>query len=230
MASYMVGRANAPLCLFPNGDIGGMDVDPQAWGNVAYLKDIPRTSYSCWYCAEDNLVHYFNGSAVESISQREFVGSFNVDSNNKITSFTPKTVFHAVDYSDFADEVVRTSDNQTIGGTKTFSAAAYGIASDAINSILTTTGINKAQSGYVKLGNGLIIQWLHYQTITQNTAITLPTAFTSAASYSAIAVRFGTDETMYPLTTRAQTSTTVAFNRYTGTGNNYKANIIAIGY
>ena len=47
---------------------------------------------------------------------------------------------------------------------------------DFINSILTTTGINKSQNGYVKLGNGIIIQW--GETTGNNGTVTLPTAFT----------------------------------------------------
>lgn len=35
----------------------------------------------------------------------------------------------------------------------------YAPADSAVNSIVTTTGISKAQNGYVKLGNGIIIQW-----------------------------------------------------------------------
>lgn len=56
--------------------------------------------------------------------------------------------------------------------------------SDAINSIVTTTGINKGANGYVQLGNGLIIQWgSAYQVAT----ITLPTPFTSTNYKIAVA-------------------------------------------
>lgn len=102
MGSYMAGRNNAPLCLFSNISLGGMDIDANRWGTLKKLQDLPRTAneYSCWHCLEDNFFHYFNVSGVESISQRAFVGSFDVDSNNKITSFTPKTAFYALDKSD----------------------------------------------------------------------------------------------------------------------------------
>lgn len=102
MGNYMAGRNNAPLCLFSNISLGGMDIDANRWGTLKKLRDLPRTAneYSCWHCLEDNFFHYFNVSGVESISQRAFVGSFDVDSNNKITSFTPKTAFYALDKSD----------------------------------------------------------------------------------------------------------------------------------
>jgi hypothetical protein len=48
------------------------------------------------------------------------------------------------------------------------------------NSVVTTTGIYKSANGYVKLGNGVIIQWGAYtQSNTSVSTITLPTAFTS---------------------------------------------------
>lgn len=100
MASYMAGRKDAVLCLFPNASIGGMDILNTVWGSVTCLKDIPRVAYSCWYCEEDNLVHSFDANVEESISQRAFVGSFDVDSNNKISSLDIKQPFHAVDYND----------------------------------------------------------------------------------------------------------------------------------
>lgn len=57
---------------------------------------------------------------------------------------------------------VKTSGNQSIAGTKTFSAAAYGTASDAANSLLTTVAslfeISGTNKRYLKLGNGWIIQ------------------------------------------------------------------------
>lgn len=48
---------------------------------------------------------------------------------------------------------------ETITGSKTFSAVAYGTASDAVNSILTTVNKSKASNGYFEFGNGLIVNW-----------------------------------------------------------------------
>ena len=53
---------------------------------------------------------------------------------------------------------------------------------DFINSILTTTGINKSQNGYVKLGNGIIIQWGRISG-TGELTVTFPIAFSSWDSY-----------------------------------------------
>lgn len=64
---------------------------------------------------------------------------------------------------------VKLSGNQSIGGTKTFTAVAYGKASSADNSLLTTVKAVKTAitntSAYIQFGNGLIIQWMKF---TQN--------------------------------------------------------------
>ena len=99
--SYMAGRKHCPLQLFFNNELGGIYVDNYNWGTVATLKDLPRDKrYASYYCLEDNLVHYFNVSGVESINKCLFAAKFDVGDDNKITSFTPKTVFHALDYND----------------------------------------------------------------------------------------------------------------------------------
>ena len=102
MSSWMTGRNNAPLTIFDNGNLGGMDIDYTYWGTVHNLSQVASSYhyYSCWFCLEDNKMHYFNGSAEESISSRAFIGTFNVDSNNKITYLAPKMAYRAVDYSD----------------------------------------------------------------------------------------------------------------------------------
>lgn len=51
-------------------------------------------------------------------------------------------------------------------------------------SIVTTVSKNKAQNGYYKLGNGLIIQWGFLSQVSSAGSILFPTAFSSATSYS----------------------------------------------
>ena len=99
-------------------------------------------------------------------------------------------------------------------------------ASDITNSIVTTTGISKGQNGYVKFGNGLIIQWGITPAITtQGQTVNLPTAFTST-DYSVTAtmnLSGGSDNCS------CHTRTTTSFKMNVGaTGNTY--NFIAIGY
>lgn len=58
-------------------------------------------------------------------------------------------------------------------------------ASDVNGSIVTTVNKSKSNSkGYVKLGNGLIIQWGSYNADTASQTISFATAFSSASSYS----------------------------------------------
>lgn len=66
-----------------------------------------------------------------------------------------------------------------VGMTSSGSAYTVAPASALIDSIVTTTGISKGWGGYVKLGNGIIIQWGSAQVYTYDTTITLPTAFSS---------------------------------------------------
>lgn len=84
-----------------------------------------------------------------------------------------------------SNSVVKLSGTQTITGKKTFSVAAYGTASSAINSILTTldrAGLG-TQNGFVKLGNGLIIQWLKFTQNANSQEHTWKTNFTSGTTY-----------------------------------------------
>lgn len=55
-------------------------------------------------------------------------------------------------------------------------------ASDIINSVITTTGISKAANGYLRLGNGIIIQWgsIGAVTVNQNLTTSFLTPFTVA--------------------------------------------------
>jgi len=65
--------------------------------------------------------------------------------NNSITSFTPKTAFHAVDYNDFKeadDNNVKLTGDQTIAGTKTFTSTPT-IKMTQPNLYMQYTGISK---------------------------------------------------------------------------------------
>ena len=69
-------------------------------------------------------------------------------------------------------------------GVKSYSdgrSFTYAPASDVNNSIVTTTGISKTDNGYVKLGNGIIIQWGGISSSSYNNqlTITFPTSFSN---------------------------------------------------
>lgn len=77
--------------------------------------------------------------------------------------------------------VVHLAGTETITGQKTFSSVAYGTASDANGSIVTTVSKTKAGDGYFKLGNGMIVQWGTFTAASSNgtATVTFPTSFTS---------------------------------------------------
>lgn len=71
----------------------------------------------------------FNKTSGNNYTERVIIGKLSI-SESKITSLTPKTPFHAVDYNDFSDlkdtvdnDVVKLTGNQTVAGTKTFTSS-----------------------------------------------------------------------------------------------------------
>ena len=108
---------------------------------------------------------------------------------------------------------------------------AYAPASDAIGSIVTTTGINKSENGYVKLGNGIIIQWGKTPNIgNTNTTCTLPTPF-ATTNYSVTAITSAAfNENCIALTGKTTTNFTLIERGYGGGAHNVPNYFLAIGY
>lgn len=104
-------------------------------------------------------------------------------------------------------------------------------ASDAIGSVVITTGINKAQNGYVKLGNGIIIQWGKTPNIgNTNTTCTLPTPFTTT-NYSVTAITSAAfNENCIALTGKTTTNFTLVERGLNGGAHNVPNYFLAIGY
>lgn len=100
------------------------------------------------------------------------------DTTNKINSALAKCV--------------QTTGNQTISGQKTFQNAVFVPNSSAVGTAIALAGIKKASSGFIKLGNGVIIQWGASLTASStNPKVTFPTAF-SSTNYFAMAYGRGT--------------------------------------
>ena len=158
-----------------------------------------------------------------------------------VNEVTLVTVATTGDYDDLTNKpdltayaldanVVHLAGAETITGTKTFSSAAYGTASDAVNSILTTVNKNKSGNGYFKLGNGLIIQWGSASVSSHIANVNLPTAFTST-NYQISALRVASSSTTNesnPFYTRSKTTTT--FQLYNPGNNATSVSWIAVGY
>lgn len=99
------------------------------------------------------------------------------------------------------------------------------------NSIVTTTGMNKDTNGYVKLGNGIIVQWGDHSTTSAGAStITFPTAFTDN-NYSITFTRISGSSTTNESGSyyfRGRTTTSVGVYK---TSNNTQSMMwIAIGY
>lgn len=107
-------------------------------------------------------------------------------------------------------------------GANNFYASAP--ASDVNGSIVTTLSRYKAQNGYFKLGNGLIVQWGKVTAQSQALTITLPTAFTTT-NYSL----GGMCNNGKAAFSTSQTTTTFALDASGGIGGT-TIKWIAIGY
>lgn len=100
-------------------------------------------------------------------------------------------------------------------------------ATSSNDSAIAQQAISKAQNGYVKLGNGLIIQWGYNGGFGTDTVVTLPTPF-SNANYSVVPTILSSTKYGFPTYLKAHTAT-----NFTGERNdNNKPPMlwIAIGY
>ena len=123
--------------------------------------------------------------------------------------------------------------NNTIGVRKYSNGTVntYAPACSNNNSIVTTTGLSKAINGYVKLGNGIIVQWGDHSTTSAGAStITFPTAF-SDNNYSIVFTRVSAPSTTNESGSyyfRGRTTTSVGVYK---TNNSTQAMMwIAIGY
>ena len=123
--------------------------------------------------------------------------------------------------------IVDTSSNQTIAGIKTFSSRIMAAAATNNGSAITTTALSKTQNGYVKLGNGIIIQWGHSSGFGTDTVVTLPTPF-SNANYSIVPTVLSSTAYGYPTYIKAHTATNFTGKR--NDGNKPEMLWVAIGY
>lgn len=236
-----------------------------------------------WYKPSDNKI-YFKSSGSSTWTQYMGIPVFsNYGNDNGVTSFIPKTTFHAADNN----EVVHKTGYEEIGGIKTFDDKIYfGSAGENISllggdsgqelgeiifegnnsypntinldrygnclrvfgqhdqtvthAVLTNQGISKSANGYVKLGNGIIIQWGRYDYGSNSAGfratITFPTAFTSTNySFSLIGTRASNEDVAAAINCegRAKTTTSIVMqcSRTSGSSAGIRyIDWIAIGY
>lgn len=123
--------------------------------------------------------------------------------------------------------VCKLTGTQTITGNKTFTGSVTVPNSSSPGTAIALADINKAASGFIKLGNGIIIQWGASLTAnTTNPKVTFPTAF-STTNYFAMA--YGRGTTHWDHTWGFKNSPTkTTCNFYIDNGDDYQW--IAIGY
>ena len=160
---------NRNRALLAINSSGNLERPNTIWGTVNRLQDLPKEANSCWYCVEDNKIHYFNNYSVESIVSYVFVGSFSTTgyssfgSKSKITYFDKKVAFQAVDYSDsdFIANCAMPSDNYidlTLGTTgSTYTAPADGYFTWQVETTADNQffGMENTTAGHVQA-----IQWV----------------------------------------------------------------------
>lgn len=111
--------------------------------------------------------------------------------------------------------------------TRVFGSYLQAPNSDTNGSVVTTVDKSKGSGGFFKLGNGLIVQWGVVSANSSGVAVTLPTAFSSATSYRAVACREANNATMYVSVVRTSASKITV---YTSNATSYSIAWIAIGY
>lgn len=95
------------------------------------------------------------------------------------------------------------------------------------NSVVVTNSISKDSKGYVKMGNGIIIQW-GTESAGSTVTVTLPIAF-SNTNFKVIATSLATSGSLGAL--GINTKTTTGFNIYaSGGASSVNSQWIAIGY
>lgn len=114
---------------------------------------------------------------------------------------------------------VKTNGNQSIGGNKTFTSVCYGKASSNENSLLTNVKCSvsgSSKNGYVKFGNGMLIQWMSFTQSTNSAPHNWPRTFKTStgdnnANYVALVgqIKGGSSEQNIAVTSQDYKSITV---------------------
>ena len=107
---------------------------------------------------------------------------------------------------------------------------AVASASDSSDSVVITSSILKGIDGYVKFGNGIIIQWGRHTSVTEGIqTVNFSTPFTST-NYT-VSLLIATNNSSVPLRIDTKNTTNFTFARYgAGVGANTITDWLAIGY
>lgn len=118
------------------------------------------------------------------------------------------------------------SGNKTFSGTNTFTGTTKVPASATAGTAVSTVAISKGANGYIKFGNGIILQWGVVSGPAGAKTVTFPTAFTSSNVRVITQCLYTSQTNGYQGTISAVTATT--FNCYVSYANGIYW--FAIGY
>lgn len=124
-----------------------------------------------------------NGDATQAFNVKDPTSSYNAANKNYVDS----TIASSLSSS------VTTNTTQTITGSKTFTGTIKVPNSATVGTAIATQAISKSGNGYLKMGNGVIIQWGRSSAVgyDEGVTVTLPAPF-SNANYRVIPVCYNT--------------------------------------
>lgn len=155
-------------------------------------------------CIEDNNQNFITSPSLINGTVWKYTHLFNIDSdiatvNSTITSVNNNLQnqinTHTNSINTLNSTTVKTSGNQTISGQKTFNNAVFVPDSTTNGTAVNLTDQSLGSDGYVKFGNGLLIQWGQHTIGSSSTStgyITFPVVFLNT-SYKFVATHVGGD-------------------------------------
>lgn len=142
-------------------------------GNLIIEKDIPAITL------RNSIITKGTTPSSNRTSSLTFTDSQQTYVSNFTSGYTTTGVIYTGLYAYQPVSGSSTSSSIRIYYPKTGDPYTYAPPSDTKNSILTTTGISKTQNGYLKLGNGVIIQWGKAGIGGKHREVSLPLSFTA---------------------------------------------------
>lgn len=171
-----------------------------------------------------------------------------VDGSGKITSFAPKTPFHAVDYSEYAEadaQNVKLTGNQTINGRKTFNGSGVGIIKSgsaidiqntAVDLSVTDGSVHGTSEIHFIDKNGIVQGIFEHQNRTNGDSVIIMAARNHAnTSWKSIEVGFDKNDNVFakaptpPMNNNDSNIATTSWVRQYGAQLNYSAAITISG-
>lgn len=108
---------------------------------------------------------------------QEIGAGIQTDVSTQMASTTSTMSTQITQMTDAINNCVKRSGAETISGNKTFTNVTFVKATTTAGSALCNSASSYSSPGYIKFGNGVMIQWGKYKNTSQTQAHTLPQAF-----------------------------------------------------